>query len=181
MSINFGVGLGFSAQLGFGLGLPLQYPLVNGFAYSWASVEFKFAGSPIITIQSIDYKISNEAKQLYGTNPNPLATTRGKITNSAKCKILLAEGQALISALGQADPTGNNAYGDIFFDTNVTYAEAGNNVISDTLRYCRIYSFDQASAEGPEAIMVEFELNPLVILRNGQPMSSSPLGAPQFP
>lgn len=178
---NFSIGLGIGAEIGFGTGTPLQYPLVNGFSYSWASVEFKFAGSPIITVQSIDYKVTNEVKWVYGTNPNPLAQTRGKITNSGKCKMLLAEFNVLIASLGANDPTGNNAYGDVFFDVDITYAEAGNNVIGDTLRGCRITSVEQSSAESADAIMVEMELNPTKILRNGQPMSSAPLAAPQFP
>lgn len=183
MANNFGVGigLGIGAQIGFGTGTPLQYPLVNGFSYSWASIEFAFASSPIITVQSIDYEVTNEIKWVYGTNPNPLSQTRGKITNTAKAKMLLAEFNLLVSALGQNDPTGNNAYGDVFFDVNVTYSETGNNVISDTLRSCRVLTAKQSSAEGPEAIMVEFDLNPFQILRNGQPMSSAPLSAPPFP
>jgi hypothetical protein len=171
---NLGIGLSL------GLGIPLQYPLVNGFSYSWASVEFKFNNAPIITVQSIDYKITNDRKQPYGTNPNPLSKTRGKITNSCKVKILLLELDGFLGALAQNDPTGNNAYGDVFFEVDVTYSENGVGVIADTILGCTVNSVEQSSAEGPDALMVEMELQPLQILRNGRPMSSAILTAPQI-
>ena len=178
---NFGIGFGGGFGLGLVVGNPLQYPNINGFSPSWASIEFKFAGSPIVTVQSIDYAPSNDSKEVYGTNPNPLSVTRGKIANKAKAKMLLAEADTLLGALAAQDFTGNNAYGDIFFDVNVTYTESGFNQISDTLRGCRVYGVEQSSSEGPDAIMVTLDLRPLVILRNGRPMSSALLSAPQFP
>jgi hypothetical protein len=178
---NFGI-----PGLSFGVGIPLQYPLINGFAPSWASVEWRpvLGGVPlpiVITIQSFSYAPKNSAKEVRGTNPNPLAVTRGKIENSGKCKLLLLEADQLMAAIAAQDPTGNNAYGDVFFDVGITYAEAGSNIISDILRGCRIYEVTQDSSEGVEAIMVELDLRPLQILRNGRPMSSAVLSAPQFP
>ena len=67
---NFGIGFGGGFGLGLVVGNPLQYPNINGFSPSWASIEFKFAGSPIVTVQSIDYAPSNDSKEVYGTNPN---------------------------------------------------------------------------------------------------------------
>ena len=181
--MTIGIGLG----LNFGVGQPLQYPLVNGFAPSWASIEFKpqiLGGAPlptIITIQSVDYEVSNDSKEVRGTNPNPLATTRGMIANTAKAKMLLYEFSQLANALGNADPTGTLAYGDVFFDIQVTFAEQGGPVITDSLRGCRVYKVVQTMSVGADAIVVEIDLRPLQILRNGQPMSSAQLSAPQFP
>lgn len=183
MSIGFGIGLG----LNFGVGQPLQYPLVNGFAPSWASIEFRpqiLGGAPlpvVITIQSVDYEASNNSKEVWGTNPNPLMVTRGQIANTGKCKMLLYEMNQFLIALGAADPTGNSAYGDVFFDVQVQFAEAGGPVITDSLRACRVYKLTQSMSVGADAIMVEADLRPLQILRNGQPMSSAILSAPQFP
>lgn len=173
---NFGLGL----SLGLSIGTPLQYPLINGYAYSWASIEFKFDGSPIITVQSIDYKVTRNRKQPYGTNVNPLAKTRGQIVNEGKCKMLLQEGDNLLGALSLQDITGVGAYGDVFFDVDITYAE-GTNIIADTLIGCTIDEVSESPSEGVDAIMVEFNLAPMQILRNGRPMSSQLLTAPQFP
>jgi hypothetical protein len=179
--------IGIGAGLTFGIGQPLQYPFINGFAPSFASIEFKpkilgGASLPtIITMQSIDYDLSNDAKRIFGTNPNQLSVTRGEITNTAKCKMLLWEAANLRGALGAFDPTGNNAYGDVFFDVTVQFSEAGGPIITDQLRACRLYKAGRTSAVGPDAIMEELDLNPMLILLAGQPMSSSALSAPQFP
>lgn len=181
MSFSLGAGLSF------GTGQPLQYPFVNGFAPSWASIEFQpqiVGGNtlPVIfTIQSIDYEVSNDSKQVYGTNPNPLAVTRGQISNTGKCKMLLYEFNAFVQQLANADPTGNSAYGDLFFNITCQFSEAGGPIITDQLLGCRCYKITQSMAQGAEAIMVEIELRPLQILRNGLPMSSAVLSAPQFP
>lgn len=180
--------IGFNAGLSFGVGQPVQYPNVNGFAYSWASVEVRpqilSAGGivplPImVAAQSIDYEPSNNAKEIRGANPNPLATTRGEIENTGKMKLLLLDLNNFLTALGDADPTGNNAYGDLFFNVTVTYAEAGSPIITDTLTGCRVYKVTQTGAVGPDAIMSEIDMRPILILRNGQPMSSAVLSAPQ--
>jgi hypothetical protein len=173
LGINAGVSIG-------GIGQPLQYPTINGVSYSWASIEFKFAGAPIVTVQNIDYKITRERKVTYGTNVNPLRKTRGRITYEAKAKILLPELNGLLQALGEQDPTGNNAYGDVFFGTTITYTENGFATITDSILYCTIDSVEQSTSEGVDEVAVEINLNPLLILRNGQPMSSIPLSAPQF-
>ena len=179
--------IGIGAGLTFGVGQPLQYPFVNGFAPSWASVEVRpqiLGGAQlpvIVAMQSIDYEAANDSKEVRGTNPNPLAVTRGEIANTGKCKLLLYECNQFLNALGNADPAGNFAYGDVFFDVQVQYSEAGGPVITDSLRGCRVYKVTQTAAVGPDAIMVELDLRPLQILRNGQPMSSAVLSAPQFP
>lgn len=180
---NFGIGLG----LAFGIGIPLQYPLVNGFAPSWASIEFRpqvLGGAPlpvVQTIQSIDYSVKNNSKEVLGTNPNPISVTRGQIANTAKCKMLLYEMNQFLLALAAVDITGLGAYGDVFFDVQVQYAETGGPIITDTLHGCRVYDVSQTSSVGPDAIVCELDLRPLQILRNGMPMSSAQLSAFQFP
>jgi hypothetical protein len=179
--------IGIGAGLTFGVGQPLQYPYVNGFAPSWASVEFRpqiLGGAPlpvIVTVQSVDYEVSNDSKEVRGTNPNPLAVTRGEVLNTGKCKMLLYEFNQFANALGSADITGNNAYGDVFFDVQVQFSEAGGPVITDSLKACRIYKVTQTMSVSADAIVVEIDLRPLQILRNNQPMSSAILSAPQFP
>lgn len=185
---NLGVNIGV---LQGGLTAPLQYPFVNGFRPSWASIEFKISiaggapGSAIIGMQSIDYKISRERKKTQGTNVKPLAKTRGKVDFTCKIKLLLAEWTNLIAQLAAQDPTGNNAYGDVFFQLNVKYAEANMAIINDTILGCTIDSAEQSSADGSDDIMVESELNPLDILRSGPngvglSISNQVLGAPNF-
>jgi hypothetical protein len=180
---NLGINLGVLVG---GIGAPIQYPFINGFRPSWASIEFAFAFSggtasaPNFALQSIDYGITRERKKTRGTNVDPLGKTRGMIDYKCKIKMLLAEWNVLINQLGQQDPTGNFAYGDIFFQLTVQYAEPNTNLITDVIQGCTLDSSEQSSSEGADDIVVESELSPLKILRNGQPMSSQPLGAPNF-
>jgi hypothetical protein len=175
---NVGVNLGVTVG---GFGVPVQYPLINGVSYSWASIEFKFAGGPPITaVLSCDYKINRERKKTFGTNVNPLRKTRGKIDYSSKWKMALPEAYNLIGALGAQDPTGLNAYGDVFWVATVTYSENGFSTNVITIEGNTMDTWENSHAEGVEEPVVEFETNPLLILLNGQPMSSIPLSAPQF-
>lgn len=175
-----------------GLQSPLGYPLINGFRPSWASAEFKFnltgsGAAPNYSIQSVDYKATRERRITYGTNVNPLGKTRGKITYTGKIKMLLAEFNSLIAQLASLDPSGNQGYGDVFFSLHISWTDPLPNpatgigsLTEDVLMGCTIDSVEQSSSEGAEDIVVESELSPLLILRNGLPMSAQPLGAPQF-
>jgi hypothetical protein len=162
------------------LGQPLQYPLINGFRPSWASIEFNIAGILNYSIQSAEYKATRTRKKTRGTAVNPIAKTRGSIDYDCKVKMLLAESMQLLAQLGSVDPTGNNAYGDIFFTMTVQYAEPNSNIITDTIMGCTVDTVEQSSSEGVEDIVIEHDFAPLLILRNGQPMSSTSIGAPQF-
>jgi hypothetical protein len=68
----------------------------------------------------------------------------------------------------------------VFFGTTITYTENGFATITDSILYCTIDSVEQSTSEGVDEVAVEINLNPLLVLRNGQPMSSIPLSAPQF-
>ena len=175
---NAGINLGVTVG---GIGTPLQYPLINGVSYSFASIEFKFAGGPpIVAVLSCDYSIKRERKKTFGTNVNPLRKTRGKIDYSAKWKMALPEAYNLIAALGAKDTRGNNAYGDVAWVSTVTYSEDGFSTNVVTIEGNTLDTWENSHAEGVDEPVVEFETNPLLILLNGQPMSSIPLSAPQF-
>jgi hypothetical protein len=177
LGINLGVVIG-------SVGGPLGYPLINGVSYSWASIEFKFAGAVVTEVLSVDYKITRERKKTYGTNVNPLRKTRGKIDYSAKWKMCLPAFYNLLQGLGAQDPSGNFAYGDVFWEADITYTENGFNPILVIIRGNTMDSVENSHAEGVEEPVVEFETNPLMILLDSgagpQPMSSIPLSAPQF-
>ncbi len=181
---NLGINLGVLVG---GIGAPIQYPLVNGFRPSYASIEVSFAiaggigNAPNFAIQSIDYGITRERKKTRGTAVKPLGKTRGTVDFKAKFKMLLQEFNLFIAQLGQADPTGNNAYGDVYFQTTLQYSEqAAGLLVTDTIVGCTIDAVEQSTSEGADDIVVECELNPLDILRNGQSISSQTLGAPNF-
>jgi hypothetical protein len=168
-----------------GAGQPLQYPFVNGFRPSWASIEFRTAlaggapSAPNPAFQSIDYKATTERKKTRGTNVKPFGKTRGTADFTCKIKMLLHEWNILAGQLAQLSTTGS-AYGTVYFQLQVQYAEANMTIITDTIIGCTLDTAEQSSSDGVEDIMVESELSPLDILRNGLSISDQPLGAPNF-
>ena len=180
MTIGIGGGLSFGAGL-FAGAIPMVYPLINGYRPSWASIEFKFNGTIVVAINKAKYGAKRTRTQPYGTNVNPLAKTRGKIAYNGNVTWLLTEYYNFIGILGAADPTGQNSYGDAFFGVDITYQDTGGGIIHDQLLGCTIDEDDSAHTEGAETLMVTTDLAPLLVLRNGQPMSSQPLAAPSFP
>ena len=179
---NFGISVG---TLIGGASAPLQYPFINGFWPSWASIEFRFAiaggapSAPNPSLQSIDYKITTERKKTRGTNVKPFGKTRGSADFTCKIKMLLHEWNLLAQALAQQSTSGSS-FGTVYFNLQVQYAEANMAIITDTILGCTLDSSEQSSSDGVEDIMVESELNPLDILRNGLSVSDQPLGATQF-
>jgi hypothetical protein len=176
MAINFNAGI-----VG-GLFSPLQYPQYNGFRFSFASTEVTFLGGTgqdqiVVAFLKLDYAIKHTRQMPHGTAITPIGKTRGNVDFTAKCTMLLAEFNRMITALGSIDPTGNNSYGSTFFNVTVTYSEKGSDIITDQIQGCTIDEVTSTLAFGPEAIAVEFDLAPLNILRNtnnggGQPMDN---------
>jgi hypothetical protein len=175
MANNFNIG-----SLTGALGAPILYPLINGFRPSWASIEFQWGSTINYALQSIDYKAVRTRKKTRGTNVDPFSKTRGSADYDCKIKVLLSESDAFMAQLAQQDPTGQGAYGDVFFMVTVKYAEPSMAIITDTILGCTIDSIEQSSSEGVEDIVREHELSPLLILHNGRRMSSQLLGAPQY-
>jgi hypothetical protein len=184
MSINFNAG----AISG---GVSFQYPQFNGFRYSFSSVQFNFLGGIadqiVVAVLSLDYELKRERQQVHGTSVTPIGKTRGQVTFSAKAKMLKAEFQSMIDTLAVGDPTGNSSFGDQMFDVKVSYAEpigAGfTSLVTDVIQGCTIDSVVHTLAFGPDAVAVEFDLNPLNILLHtnlgsGESMSSQLLQAP---
>lgn len=161
------------------MGLPLVYPLVNGFRFAWASVEIKLAGTVFFALEC-NYSRTRNRQIVYVNHPDPVGKTIGKNEYSGDVTLLLAEYNALQTALiveatKQSLGTG---YGNAFFDVIVQYNENGGDVITDTLKNCTLDQVERSMAEGPDAIKVKITLNPLKIIYNNADDLQFPLTAP---
>lgn len=168
---NFGI----AASLGLGaIAGALPYPLVNGYAFSYASVELKFAlpdGLKIYKgVKSINYKAPREMGKLWGTHQEPYAKTIGKQDYECDVELYLAEAVDLMQTLGPG-------FGDIFFDTNITYTTPGAySLISDVITGCQLNSPETSFTTGStEGITRKFKLDPLKILYGGNSIFANPL------
>lgn len=158
---------------------PINYPLVNGYRYSWVSIEIKVAGQ-IYYATSVNYSRKRNRTMVRANHPDPVAKTRGSNDYSADIEMLLSEFNALQAALiSQANQQGlNGGYGDVFFQVVVMYGENNLDTITDTIQGCTMDSTESSNAEGTDPSKRKFELSPLKILFGGQDDLATPLVAP---
>jgi len=158
---------------------PIQYPLVNGYRHSWASIEVKVAGQ-IYYATAVNYSRKRSRTKVKENHPDPTAKTRGSNDYDADIELLLSEYNALQAALiNQANQQGlNGGYGDVFFQVIVSYTENGLDTVTDTILGCTMDSTEAANAEGTDPSKRKFEMSPLKILFNGQDDLAIPLVAP---
>lgn len=160
--------------LGLGVGsTQLPYPLVSGFAFSYASVELKFTlptGLKIYKgVKAINYKAPLEVQKIWGAHPEPYAQTVGKQDYEGDIELYLAEANDLQNSLG-------GGWSQIFFDTSVTYSTPGYPMIVDLLRGCRLTNPEQGITMGStEGLTRKYTLNPMSIIYGGLSMLQNPL------
>jgi hypothetical protein len=168
--------MSLSAALSLGLGVAsaaLPYPLVNGYAFSYASVEAKFRlPTGLFTIRgwkSINYKAPKERAKVWGSHPAPYAKTLGKQDFEAEGELYLAEAANLQNSLGPG-------WGDIQFDISVTYTTPGYPMIVDVINQCNLDSPEMSFTSGdPAALSRKFTFNPLNIQFGPNSLFASPL------
>lgn len=158
---------------------PLNYPMVNGYRYSWVSIEVKVAGQ-IFYATAVNYSRKRNRAVVRANHPDPIAKTRGSNEYAADIEMLLSEFNALQATLiNVANQQGlNGGYGDVFFQTIVMFGETSLDTITDTINGCTMDSTESSNAEGTDASKRKFEMSPLKILFGGQDDLAVPLVAP---
>lgn len=146
---------------------PVQYPMINGHRYSWASIEFGFNNGAVMRgIKSIDYSHSLTPAKLTGTGPNPVGRTRGIYEVKATLEMYRVEYENLKATLGQSGV----GFGETAFPITVQYADVGQPVITDTLEGVRIVEPQFSGSEGSDPLTVKITLDPMRLLENGLPL-----------
>ena len=164
------------------MALPLQFPLINGFRYSWASVEIKLAGQVFYAVEA-NYGRKRSRQMVYVNHPDPVGKTVGKNEYTAGISFLLSEFNTFESALVLLSAASGTAaigsgYGNVFFDVLVTYNENGADVIVDTIKGCTLDDVERTMSEGVDAVKIKCGLAPMKIYFNGQDDLAYPLVAP---
>lgn len=147
----------------------VDYPTIRGVAYSYSSIEMSLVteegGSQIyIHMSDMSYSDTIERALAYGTNPAPLARSRGVYNpGDASVTMQLQAAYYLIDLLGdgymEKDLTLVAKYSDV---------DAGLPLITDTLEKCRMGGLENTFTQGPDVLMVTIPLQPLTVLRNGK-------------
>ena len=169
-----------NAFASFGIGInagsatPLPYPLVNGFAYSYASAQ---ANIQLPTGQNIrfkgwaaiNYKAPLEEMKLLGTAQEPIARTIGKQDYQGDAEIYRNEYSFLVAAMGPG-------FSAIQFNIVINYRSPGMPMITDTLLGCRLISPEKGFKSGdPTGLTVKVQLPHMSQLDNGVPLVPFPL------
>ena len=145
----------------------MSNPNVNGFEYSFASIELVVADVRYFGATSINYDDGLAPGMSKGTSTLPLGWTAGEWTGTGSIEFNRRDGQAIIDALG-------DGYGRVPMQITVQYAEDGMPVITDTIPLCRIAKTTNGNAAGSDPAKMTFELALLKpILRNGKAIERS--------
>lgn len=139
----------------------MDFPLINGHRYSWASMEFDFDGGlDIEHIKEFSYKHSLEPGDVRGTGSQKAGRTRGEY-NAEGSMVLFREGWDILrNRLG-------NGYMEKSWTAVVNYADEGQPVVTDEVVGIRITSVELGGSQGTDASEVSIELNVLYIIEDG--------------
>lgn len=148
------------------MALPIAYPLINGHRFSFASIEAIFNGIPMIGFTEITYKPSLKAGIVYGSRPQPLGRTRGKVEYSFSFKMLRLEFEALKLTLA-----GGVGFGEFPFDVIVQYGEIGQPVVTDSIISARIEEAELSNSDGTDPAQVNVTCSAMGMLLNGAPIA----------
>lgn len=97
-------------------------PLINGTAYTWASIKFALFGVEVVGIKKISFKEKQKKDNIYGLGDKPIARGRGNYEYEGSIEIMTEEWKRIIAASPNRNPLAIDA-----FDIPVLY---GNNAIN---------------------------------------------------
>lgn len=150
---------------------PLAVPLINGYRHGFASIELKMGTQIFRGFKSIEYSRTRNREMVMGNSPDPISKTRGENEYEASCELYLAEYRLFQAQLGAG-------YGDKFFSVMVTYGETGFDTVTDELLGCTLDSTEMGGSQGPDALTVTVDLNPIKIRLSGVDDLEFPLAPP---
>ncbi len=144
-----------------------DYPVINGNAFSWASVAFRFDGGEGIYVKEISYSHSVEREKIRGAGMRPLGMTRGEYDAEGSMTLNEEGYRALITKFGPG-------FMEKRFSISVSYAEIGQPTVTDELLDCRIASVEHNPSQGSEGLEVSIELSIMSIRESGiNPLAST--------
>lgn len=146
--------------------MPFDFPLINGEAYSWASLraEIQHGGGVFESpdLQSLDWsdKLTPGAVRGYGAAKR--ARTRGEYEAEAKISFTLDGATKFLKSLAAV----KKSTGLVVFDIHADWQENGVDHTAEIIG-CRIAERGSQNAPGPDATKVEFPLDVMRIRVDG--------------
>jgi hypothetical protein len=142
-------------------------PLINGYRYSWASIELSvqsLTNKPqvFVDIQSLDWSETLEIAFMRGTSRAPIGWTSGQYTpEDLSLKLGKSSFSQMITQMGPG-------WLGLNILLAVTYADIGEPLTVDGFN-CRIAGRADSNQQGPDPLTTTVKLKPIQITTNGIP------------
>lgn len=158
---------------------PIRALLINGIAYSFASVEVVIdcpATGASVDLENVGLTAINfnrerdRGEPLRGGHPDPLGKVRGQNKYTASLKLYKSVRDYIV-----AEVLGGAGHGDRFFNITVKYLENGMDTKVVEIRNCTWDKDHGDNAKGTDPTEIEVNLNPLKILGDGFDDVDNPL------
>jgi hypothetical protein len=136
-------------------------PIINGHAYSWASISIALDGVDTDGFVDVTYKASMAIGKVRGMGRRVKATTQGEADADGSFTMNKAAASALIKALGPGFLRKR-------FDMTVSYDEDGEGgIVTDELFGVRITDVEDSPKQGTEGVQTKFTTHILRLKLNG--------------
>lgn len=146
---------------------PADFAAINGYHYSWASIEFSILGEVTKYFNEITYTDAHERGMGRGTSGRKKIRTRGETSPEASATLYKRQWDELLALLRTKAAEQAVAVRDLPFTITVSYADNGQAIQTDTLEDCLLGQIETNPSEGTDPAMVEIELDVMRILWNG--------------
>ncbi len=137
-----------------------KLPLVNGFRFSFASVEVTYKGKRIPILKAINYTQEKMPGEVRGNHSQVVGRTRGDLKDTGSMEVYEEEFDDLITSLGKG-------YMEQTFDIVASYAEEGQKTITDKLYGCIMTKVDKSHTQSTDGLVVKCDLHIMHIDLNG--------------
>jgi len=141
---------------------------VNGNLHSWGSIVVKVDDERYYGFTSINYSDARERVKAYGMGRHhaPRGRSRGKYSVEP-VQITGHKGSVQTLRKALADAGDGESYGDTEFQVIVQYIEKDDTPITVELDRCVWTKNTSSEEEGPDPLTEDFELDCMLIRRNG--------------
>ncbi len=123
-----------------------KFPLINGFKYSFSSIEVDIGGEIFTDIQALDYSDTVSRAKLRGANAVPLGITRGDYEAVMSFTLSKRGAKDFRALLGPG-------FKEKFFDVTTTYTEKEEGTTTDKVIGCLIIGNENSHSPGPDALI----------------------------
>ncbi len=137
----------------------MDYPLINGVAYSFAELSIKVGAYKTIGFKSINFSESVERGKVRGTGMRKLALTPGELDADASLELYQADWFELLELLG-------DGYMKARFPVHVDFSNEAE-VHSVDLGGVQIKKVDDSHSQGTDPLTVKLDLDVMSVKRDG--------------